>query len=270
MLSLIKACERDNWFILRLKFDRQTAPHMSIANAIDDFFRTWSALSGSRSGVNHLMMGSLNQICQSLLLTVGSEGFGQLSDICPSIALCFPQVPRPQNQNLGISSNDKVGSAHKRRKYLFEVVVRSICSVGVPLLVCFDDLHYTQKMFQPSSQLPGGSPAAAHLSPSFAMELLADIIESSTNASISGNEAGRRGMLFVGAYRSNEVALADDIVGRMGDLHRSGRIGSFRTLHINGLGRDHLRQWLSESLCLPPRYTAGLASIVASKVSCCL
>ena len=89
----------------------------------------------------------------------------------------FSQKIAPkQNQEKGTSSNEKVGCANKRRQYFFEVIAKALCSVGVPLLVCFDDLHATSE--------------------SFTMDLVANFINNLNDTSDDGKETRRRGGVF--------------------------------------------------------------------------
>ena len=97
------------------------------------------------------------------------------------------------------------------------------------------------------------------------MDLVANFINNLNDTSDDGKETRRKGVFFVGTFRSNEVKSVDDLIGKIDNLHLSKKIKSSARLTIHGLGADDIAIWLSTIFCLPTRYTNELAAIVASK-----
>eukprot|EP00571_Detonula_confervacea_P000242 CAMPEP_0172329034 /NCGR_PEP_ID=MMETSP1058-20130122/60666_1 /TAXON_ID=83371 /ORGANISM="Detonula confervacea, Strain CCMP 353" /LENGTH=478 /DNA_ID=CAMNT_0013046179 /DNA_START=136 /DNA_END=1569 /DNA_ORIENTATION=+ len=141
--SLINVCNEEQWFVLGCKFDKQSAPHTILAKAFDDFFGKWG---GTDSNFSTPMMESFHEVCRSILETIDNDGFDQLRDLMPNFARLFPLLSlRSNNQDQGgISSMDKVGSANKKRTYVFHVLLKSLCSAGRPVLLSLDDLQWSQ------------------------------------------------------------------------------------------------------------------------------
>eukprot|EP00571_Detonula_confervacea_P007852 CAMPEP_0172328136 /NCGR_PEP_ID=MMETSP1058-20130122/60192_1 /TAXON_ID=83371 /ORGANISM="Detonula confervacea, Strain CCMP 353" /LENGTH=1251 /DNA_ID=CAMNT_0013045237 /DNA_START=1035 /DNA_END=4787 /DNA_ORIENTATION=- len=208
--SLVNVCNEEQWFVLGCKFDKQAALHMILAKAFDNFFGKWGTTNNgtySNSNSNPSMMKSFHEVCRCIFATVDSAGFDQLSDLVPNFARIFPHFSsRINNQDQGgISSIDKVGSANKRRNHLFHVLLVSLCSAGRPVLLSLDDLQWSQ---------------------SFVIEGMADFIASYMNSHdtlVVPGEKCRRGLLVVGTFRSNEVKESGDLIERINFIKQSGK-----------------------------------------------
>eukprot|EP00581_Thalassiosira_minuscula_P011562 CAMPEP_0183712844 /NCGR_PEP_ID=MMETSP0737-20130205/7898_1 /TAXON_ID=385413 /ORGANISM="Thalassiosira miniscula, Strain CCMP1093" /LENGTH=747 /DNA_ID=CAMNT_0025941561 /DNA_START=68 /DNA_END=2308 /DNA_ORIENTATION=+ len=136
---LIHACKEDNWFILNCKFDKHSTPIMIMAKAFDDFFGRWVPRLDSA------MDGSFHRVCLSIFSTIDKEGLIQLLEIIPNLGKISPEVQTDligYCRDQGSSSIDKVGFGTKRRTQLFQVLIKSLCSSGRPVLITLDDLQW--------------------------------------------------------------------------------------------------------------------------------
>ncbi|KAL7535547.1 hypothetical protein ACHAXR_009149 [Thalassiosira sp. AJA248-18] len=118
-----------------------------------------------------------------------------------------------------------------------------MCSTGRPVLACFDDLQWSE---------------------TFAMEILVSLacIGNQADTTNIGKERCREGLLFVGTFRSNEVEENDFIIKTINSVEKHANVTKLTT---GELGKDDIARLLSAKLCLPPRYTNRLASLVLSK-----
>jgi len=240
--TLIHACNEDSWFVLGSKFDKQAAPHMILAKAFDEFFGKWRPANSSTK-----MKKSFSQVCRHIFGTLDDEGFRQLCGLVPNLSRIFPLLDTASNQDKdggGISSMDKVGSAKKRLRSLFGVLVKSICSAGCPVLMIFDDLQWSE---------------------SFVMEVITEFaLNSNHDPSRVSDETCRRGLMIVGTYRNNEVKEDSDIFQSI-QFMKESRKANVTMLNIGELTTADIIQLISAKLRLPWRYTKELAGLVKKK-----
>jgi len=250
--TLINSCNQDNWFVLGCKFDKQAAGHMALANAFNDFFGKWHT-AGNDACTNPFMLKSFDQVCRMILSAIDDEGSEQLLRLIPNFARVFPllaikAIPnfaraRSNHQDQdGISSMDKVGSAKNRLLSLFNVLFKSICSVGRPVLFTFDDLHWSQ-------------PFIIEVIKEFAVNYAHDTSLGKSEDSIKNKH---QGLLIAGTYRSNEVKEEDDLIRSINFMKDSGKV-NVTSLNVAELTKADITQLISAKLCLPWRYTQELA-----------
>mmetsp|Transcript_30777 Transcript_30777/g.65061 ORF Transcript_30777/g.65061 Transcript_30777/m.65061 type:complete len:189 (+) Transcript_30777:3-569(+) len=152
-------------------------------------------------------MKSVHEVCRCICATIDNEEFDQLCDLVPNFARLFPTLsPRRNTQDQGeISSIDKVGSANKRRNNLFRLLLKSLCSAGYPVILSLDDLQWSQ---------------------SFVIDGMAEFIVNYMNSHDTpevSDETHRRGLLFVGTFRSDEVKESDVLIERINYIKQSGK-----------------------------------------------
>ena len=219
-----------------------------IANAFDVFFES---LVFDRS---ILLQQSLQLITQSIIETIGNEGFNQLCELIPKLHNVFshPGTRAERNNSmhqddliaeLAAQANDaassKKGSGRNRLLYLFQVLVESLCCGGLPLTIVLDDLHWADDI---------------------ALEMLShlvDMLRNSTDKSFHG------GLLLLGSFRDNEVEK-DGSLMRQIEIMGQGSANVI-VLSIKDLSEKDISNMLSFKLCLPTRLTRPLAEIVHRK-----
>jgi len=236
---LIDACNEEQWFVLGCKFEKQSAPHVILARAFNDFFGRWGATT---TGV---MSESIHDVCRGIFSAVDDEGFGLLCDLVPNFISLIPFLSRTLRQSSdgdSITSVDQVGSATKRRINLFNVMLRSLCSSGRRILICFDDLQWNSDCFEGLNFL--------------------DVHDTLV---VSG-ETQRRGLMVAWAYRSNEVDESNDLMRRI-DYMKQSRLVNVTMMNIGELTEADITKLSSARLCLPWRYVKDLAAVVHSKTA---
>ncbi|KAL7529436.1 hypothetical protein ACHAXR_005476, partial [Thalassiosira sp. AJA248-18] len=127
----------------------------------------------------------------------------------------------------------------KRRVYLIQLLFKSLCCAGRPVLIALDDLQW-------SDSLVTGS--------------IADFLVNCTH----GEETGRQGVLLAGTFRSNEVQEGDDLIGKINFIKNSGKV-NVTMLAVGELEEKDVNQLISTKLGLPIRYTLELARLVHHK-----
>ncbi|KAL7532255.1 hypothetical protein ACHAXR_009447, partial [Thalassiosira sp. AJA248-18] len=237
--SLVRACHEEQWFVLKCKFDKQAAPLKIMAKAFDDFFGLWGPSNeNTHSHLDPSMMESFRQVCDTIFTTIDGEGYSQLCDLIPNFSRIFP-LATSLARDQGSSSNNTVGSAAKRRVYLFHLLFKSICSTGRPVLVAFDDLQWSDS-------------------------LVTGCISDFLVNYIQGEEACRQGFLVAGTFRSNEVKEGDGLLENINFIKHSGK-ANVTMVDVGELGEKDVNQLISTKLGLPTRYTLELARLVRHK-----
>jgi len=244
--SLIHTCNQEGWFIVSCKFEKLGTPIKAIAKGFDDFFGNWAPDdNGAYSALDPAMVESFRQVCRTISYTLDEEGLCELYEIIPNLVRVFPEIAtatKGQGRDKEYSSIDIVGSVTKRRSYLFHVLFKAICSVGRPVLVAHDDMHW------------------AH-----SMEGLKEFIVDYVNLPCSANkEACHHGVMVVGTFRSNEVGENEGIIKTIASIEQS-KSARVTRLVIGELAQDDIGKLISRKLCLPMRYTRDLARLIFSK-----
>ena len=75
---------------------------------------------------------------------------------------------------------------------------------------------------------------------------------------------GESNCFFVGSYRSNEVTSNHAVSRLMKELQAS-KVCSVQKLMLDGVKSEDLNTLISDELCLLPRVTLGLSSIIHQK-----
>jgi predicted ATPase len=79
-------------------------------------------------------------------------------------------------------------------------------------------------------------------------------------------EPSHRHMLFLGCYRSNEVTPSHPLATCIQRMEDCGTI-AVQDIHLEGLPRDALNAWVSDSLFYPQRLTRPLADLIHQKTA---
>ncbi|KAL7532173.1 hypothetical protein ACHAXR_005679, partial [Thalassiosira sp. AJA248-18] len=238
--SLVHKCHEEQWFVLKCKFDKQTAPLKILAKAFDDFFGLWGPSNeDEHSNLGPSMMKSFRQVCRTMFSTIDSEGYSQLCDLIPNFSRIFPLATSLARDQRSFS-NDEVGSAEQRRVHLFHMLFKSLCSTCRPVLVAFDDLQWCNSL------------------------VTGCITDFLVNDFIHGEEAGKQGLLIAGTFRSSEVKEGDDLIEKINFLKHS-RKTNVTMLTVDELAEKDITQLISAKLGLPIRYTSELARLVHHK-----
>lgn len=122
---------------------------------------------------------------------------------------------------------------------LFHLIIRSICSAGIPVLISLDDCHWCD--------------------PALIKGVVDVIVESSI-----WDDTCQGGLLLLGTYRANDAS--DQLVHQINVLEKSNKTHLTKVC-ISDLTRGDVANMLSAKLCLPTRYTRELASLVYSKTA---
>ena len=245
--ALIRACEKDKWFVVSGKLDCEGSSGANtflMATMLDKFFRKWSDES---LNLDPAMKKSFHQVCRSLRSSIDDEGLAELLCFLPSLSGIFPedaQSAKSHSHDKDTSSIEKVGSAGKRCIHLLSVVTKCIAASGRPLLVAFDDLQWASPVFAEASKYFNRN--FASVSSDFTTEIY------------------NGGLLYAGTYRSNELQDRGYLLEMIDFLEQSGKTNVTR-LTSGGLTKESITRLLSRKLCLPLRYTRDLAGLVISK-----
>jgi predicted ATPase len=249
--TLVQSCEERQWFVLKGKFDKQIPPHVVMVNVFNAFF-------GKCAGVNDEAHPSFakkaNRACGKIFSALDSDGFKQLCDLFPNFAKMFPLLSNPSeisgNSNsdghdqCGTLSMDKVGAATKRLQNLFDIILKSLCSVGHPVLLALDDLHWAN---------------------SWVVQGLADFVIDYMPGISHREGGGMRGMMVAGTFRSDEVEINGGDLFKTIDSIKRSKVARILVLPIGELPEASVVKLISAKFCLPWRYTRELASVVHKK-----
>jgi predicted ATPase/transcriptional regulator with GAF, ATPase, and Fis domain len=160
---------------------------------------------------------------QRIATAVGANG-GILTDVVPEIELIIGRQPAAQ----GLDPAD----AQNRLRYVFQEFVGALAAAGYPLVVFLDDLQWAD---------------AATLDLLDALLTTRDL----------------RHLLWVGAYRSNEVHADHPLVAALGRIDASG--AAVRRLPLGPLERPDLERFVADALHGDPESTARLAELLVAK-----
>jgi len=137
-----------------------------------------------------------------------------------------------------------VGSGSNRVKYLFQLVLKAVCSGGYPVSYIFEDLQWSD---------------------SISMDIIRDIIHPDGYSSTFSpkEDFPNRGLLLVGSFRKNELDEGV-LTEKLQSTVQTSNI-NFSTIYVDELPEQETNKMLSYKLCLPMRYTQGLGQIVHQK-----
>ena len=148
--TVVRSCNKEGWFIIACKFDKHASPEKLLAKAFDNWFgKYWCLLNDGDEGANSDPSSRSKEfqetnvckgpsIFQQVFATVvdDSHAFHQLCELVPNFAhFCPKQANGCPDQDGMISSSDSFGSGQKKVQHLFSILLKSLCSVGVPVLL---------------------------------------------------------------------------------------------------------------------------------------
>jgi len=244
--SVVEACEEEKWFILECKFDKEK--RMDISSAFNDFFG--KCHETLENNPNSPLAQQFSKICCSISAAFDATGLHQLCNLIPNLKHAFPDSLRlslPRGKGHGqrdVSSMDKVGSGDERRFHMLRLLLRSLCSVGRPVLLTLDDLQWARL---------------------FSVEFMGGFIEfMHASSGSTGRYSRQGGLLIVGAYRSNEVEADGDLLKRINSMKQSDK-ENVVTLNVGEMTKIEINKLISSKLCLPMRYTKNLSDLAHAK-----
>lgn len=165
----------------------------------------------------------LGMWARHILDAVGGLG-GVLATVVPAITrIIGPQPPAP-----ALSGDE----ARNRLDYVIRAFIRAIGGPTHPLVLFIDDLHWADQ---------------ASL----------DLIEALMTDPMSSH------ILFIGAYRDNEVTPGHPLETMLGELRKQG--GGIRHIELSNLSPDDLGLLVGDALGVTPELAAPLAEMVEEK-----
>jgi hypothetical protein len=260
--QLMPLFNTNDWFVLTCKFDPQAAPLLMLVQSVDTFLARF--VSHGVVQREPEIQYAFDQVSRCITSSIDRESFVELCELLPSFGKLYPmsfdyvhdsntrngtideqslEVTDPSS--LSLLYPGVVGSGRNRLKYLFQLIVKAICGAGYPVAYIFEDLQWSD---------------------SLSMEVIRDVIQpdgySSTFSSLE--DLSNRGLLVLGSFRKNEL----DEGTLIEHLKVTDQISSninFSTIYVDELPEKDINIMLSCKLCLPMRYTQGLAQIVHQK-----
>ncbi|QTN38873.1 AAA family ATPase [Cryomorphaceae bacterium] len=165
----------------------------------------------------------LDAIREQIREAVGEEG-KVLTDVLPNLELVIGE--QPEVPELGGSE------AQNRFNYVFRKFVNAVSTEEHPVVVFIDDLQWAD---------------------SSSLSLLKSLVTDSDNAYL----------LFIGAYRDNEVSPSHPFMIAVDDVRKTG--AEVYDLHIGNLSYDHVQELVSDALNKDPKAVEDLCELVVQK-----
>jgi len=245
-----------DWFLLQCNFGLQGVPLLALLQSFDTFFGKFIPFQKGESS----MQESFNRISQSISASIDSESLCKLRQLIPNLSQLFPpttdHLQKERNQNVSVDtplssstgivkseSSCGIGQGSNHLKYLFQMLFKSICSGGHPVVIIVDDLQWSD---------------------AFTLEILLDLIEARCRSEFCfEGQTLQRGLFIVGGFRDNEV---DSDGYLMNHIKRMEQLNvNVNILDIDEVGEHAINKMMSYKLCLPERYTQELAGLVHNK-----
>ncbi|EED89735.1 predicted protein [Thalassiosira pseudonana CCMP1335] len=243
--ELLKDC-----FLVNLSY-AFTLCRLKIANGFDTLFQKLvPSLDDVQSQLDATSRQSLDAISNGIVTSVDEGGFNQLCELIPSMHNALSLIgPRRSNTTSNIegqsTGTNEVGCGTNRLRYLFQILVRSICS-EMKLLVVLDDLQWANAQ---------------------AVEIFGSFVESVAEAQALDQKSSWRqgGLLVLGSYRDSEVGEDGFLLKQIKQLDRINVHVNVTQLSVKELSANDINTMLSFKLCVPFRLTHDLAEIVHRK-----
>ena len=142
--SVASSCHKEGWFVLTCKFDKHVSPEKLLTKAFDDWFgKCWGLLnkkkertdSGPPSPAKDAELWKMSLLCRQVLAAVDDDRLHQLCELVPNFKKIFPERTSGCQGRARRISMDSIGSGEKKVQHLFLILLKSLCSVGVPVLL---------------------------------------------------------------------------------------------------------------------------------------
>ena len=245
----------NDWFVLTCKFDRQASPLLMLVQSVDAFLARFVTQGTSQREPE--IQYAFDRMSRCIISSIDRESFEQLCELLPSFRKLFPmsfgyihdRKIRNGQSIESLFSPGGVGTGSNRLRYLFQLILKAICSGGYPVSLILEDLQWSN---------------------SISMEVIRDIIQFDGYSSTFSSEEDsfNRGLLVLGSFRSNECD-EEMLTDQWRSEDQISRNIHFSTIYIDTLPEPAIKAMLSDMFCLPPRYTRGLARIVIQKTRGC-
>lgn len=219
---------------MRCKFDRVNPRPLSfIISAFDQFFGELL-----NKGVTQLdrRTNDAKEIRAQILKSFSSENMSTLCHLIPNVRIFMAEELSSQSSLSGGHSDSIDTEASKcRLHHLFGVLIDAISQK--PVILFLDDIHWADQ----------GS-----------LELMIALMHG------VGRSGGSSQVLFIGSYRSNEVAESDPLGIALKQIKSLSNV-TLTEIPLNGLSCDNVNEMISEALCYPRRLTLPLAKLIHEK-----
>lgn len=237
--EIVSHCQKSNWAVLVCKFDRQISPLSAFLQCLDAYFERFLVPQTDPS-----IQEIFHRISHSLRSRVDLKSFGQLCLLLPSFRKLFPM---PMNYDQGQAETEsyvdhlmRVSSqAHSRHQlhYLFSIIFQALCSGGHPVLICLEDLQWSDATM---------------------VDIIGDFIQSSGYATPDESvQCG--GLFYLGNFRDNEVDEDGFLMKHINCITQALNIS------VGELAPCDINKMISFNFCLPSRHTRELAELVYLK-----
>jgi len=262
MKYLVSECNDNDWSVVFCKFDHQAAPLSILLQSFDTYFGKFLPPVGD---INFELGPSMQEIfdrmSQNMKSLIHNESYSQLCQLLPKFSQLFSMTTLSmQKTNTQIGSNSlanymnqtaqvqnascdgNVGSGGNRLLYLLQVLFKTICSGGRPVLLCVDDLQWANE---------------------FTIDIIGDIIAGGHGPAFT--DEGKYRMILLGSFRADEVPEDGLLMTKIKLLEQSQENIKVTKLFVGELTEHDINKMLSFKLCLPMRYIRELTQIVLCK-----
>lgn len=260
--KLVSACNARKWCVLVCKFDRQVAPLLALLHSVDSFFGKFVAPQQQGDGENTcrdpIVQEIFDKMSLSIVSTVNEESFGQLCVLLPKLRELFPLFPMAQTSSqmdllgdivsgsTGSSHTGAMGSGRNRLHYLLHIILKALCNSRHPVLLCLEDTQWVD---------------------SATLDIIGDFVQTvqQGTAFSADGQSFRRGLLYVGNFRDNEVNEDGCVMNQIECMEKSMENINVSKIMIGELSEGDVNDMLSFKLCIPTRRTRELAQLVYQK-----
>ena len=226
------------WRFLHCKFDKVNPRPLSFI--ISGFDRYFAKLLKSEPRRDSAMScddnsdDELREIRRRIRDSFKNENLTIICHFIPNVKLVLPEDERPSNEAFGGDFDSSDFEASKcRLHHLFGLLLKAISEK--PVLMFLDDQHWADQA---------------------SLDLIMALVQQ------QANEVSN--VLFVGSYRSNEVADTDPVSVTLRQIKGLSNV-NFTDIPLGGLSCDDVNVMVSEALCYPQRLTRPLSSLIHQK-----
>lgn len=145
--SLMYDCTMHGWFVISMNFGKNTDSFNTRMKGFNDFFEYWA----SNKTHDPAMLESFDQVCRLILSTFDKDGLSQLCKWIPNLGKITDvslSSTATGNGEQSSSIDKAVDFNTNRRRGLFASLLKSICSVGRPVLLAMDDLQWCELLIK--------------------------------------------------------------------------------------------------------------------------
>mmetsp|Transcript_45488 Transcript_45488/g.95504 ORF Transcript_45488/g.95504 Transcript_45488/m.95504 type:complete len:1040 (-) Transcript_45488:73-3192(-) len=238
--ELKKHLGKKGWQCLHCKFDQEVRPRplSTIASAFSTFLE-YDVCCKPDSSEQKEFKNNMHEVFDL-------QDLETLCKLIPTLRKLVPAFGKCPNQNETFNAADADASKHRLHR-LLSLLTKALSDQYGPLLLFMDDIQWAD----PSS-----------------IELICSLMENSLcNESIEETPAAMNhgsNILFVGCYRSYAVAESNPLTAFIRQIKDCDTI-TLDEINLDGLSKDVINAFISDSLFYPKRLTRSLATLVHQK-----